>query len=246
MNLTRHEQETDRNAAVWRSKPLLREIYRDFHQRIERSIGGSIPGRVVEIGSGIGNFAEWRADVLTTDRWLEPWLDLTCDAYRLPFRPGAVSHLVLFDVFHHLASPAAFFGEAARVMAPGARVIVLEPFISAISTIAYGLFHPEPIGWRAPLSPEPVNGYYAAQGNATRLFFRDPSWLRGWSIVQREVWSSFAYLLSGGFSRPALYPRRALNVLRRLDGALSHWPRVFGARCLVVLTRDRSSPRGHP
>ncbi|HSP16262.1 MAG TPA: methyltransferase domain-containing protein [Thermoanaerobaculia bacterium] len=192
----------------------------------------------MEIGSGTGNFAEFRDDVVSTDRWVEPWLDVACDAYRLPFGPGRVSHLILVDVFHHLSAPAAFFEEAGRVMAPRARVILFEPFISLISAMAYGLFHPEPIGWKISMEDHPSGNYYAAQANATRLLFADTSWLPGWSIERRQAFSAFAYLLSGGFSWPALYPRRALPLLLGLDRKLSRFPRVFGARCLIVLSRN--------
>jgi hypothetical protein len=81
--------------------------------------------------------------------------------------------------------------------------------------------------------------YYAAQGNATRLFFKNSKATRGkwgaWKIFHAEAFSSFAYLLSGGYSRPAVYPARFLPVLQKFDEKLSHWPKLFGARCLVGL-----------
>jgi len=57
----------------------------------------------------------------------------------------------------------------------------------------------------------------------------------GWSVIHAEAFAGFSYLFSGGFSRPALYPARWLPRLERLDRALSRWPRLFGARCLVGL-----------
>lgn len=239
MGARTREEERDRNAEVWAAKPLLREIYGLLYERLAGWIDDSIPGQLVEIGGGIGNFGQFAKDAVVTDQLFAPWLDICCDAYRLPLRERSVSHLVLFDVFHHLSSPATFFAEALRVTTDSGRVIVLDPYVGAISAIAYGCFHDEPIGWRSTLEQTPTGGDYAAQGNATRFLFRNSSWLRGWRIVHREAFSAFAYLLSGGFSRPAFYPRRLLGVLTGLDRSLSRFPAIFGARCLVVLEPER-------
>jgi hypothetical protein len=47
--------------------------------------------------------------------------------------------------------------------------------------------------------------------------------------------SSFAYLLSGGYSKPCVYPASCLGSVQSLDRFLSRWPKLFGARCLVGL-----------
>jgi SAM-dependent methyltransferase len=233
--MTPYEEEINRNAEVWKSKALLRDVYFQMYARVANWIDTAIAGKVVEIGSGIGNFGEFRSDVVLTDQSIQPWIDLTCNAYRLPFRDRTVSHIVMFDVFHHLSAPRAFFDSARSVIANGGRVIVIEPYISLMSSVAYGVFHDEPIAWRAKIEDTPSSEYYAAQGNATRLLFGDLDWLPGWRVVHREAFPAFGYLLSGGFSRPAFYPRRLLPAFNAVDRALSHFPKLFGARCLIVL-----------
>ncbi|MDQ6802105.1 MAG: class I SAM-dependent methyltransferase [Acidobacteriota bacterium] len=233
--MTPYEEEINRNAEVWRSKALLRDVYFQMYARVAAWIDTSIAGKIVEIGSGIGNFGEFQRDVVLTDQSIQPWLDLTCSAYRLPFREGTVSHIVMFDVFHHLSAPRAFFESARPALASGGRIILLEPYISLTSAVVYGVFHDEPIAWRAKIEDTPTTEYYAAQGNATRLLLGDLDWLPGWRVVHREAFSAFGYLLSGGFSRPALYPRALLPTFNAIDRALSHFPRLFGARCLIVL-----------
>jgi SAM-dependent methyltransferase len=242
--LAQHQVEIQRNLHAWQTKPLLREVYASFYRRLQPLLNSAIPGRVVEIGSGVGNLKSHFPEAVATDLFPNPWLDMVCDAYELPFPDGGLSHLVLFDVFHHLSAPNAFLREARRALAPAGRVIVFEPYISWFSFPAYGLFHHEPVAWRKPLSradtaPQPRD-YYAAQGNATRLFFRHelPGWPEGWRPFHAEAFSSFAYLLSGGYSRPALYPARWLPVMLKLDRRLSRWPRLFAARCLVGLERN--------
>jgi len=240
--LAQHQAEIQQNLRRWEAKPLLQRIYAGFYDRIVALIDERMPGRIVEIGSGIGNLKSRLPDALATDLFSNSWLDLVCDGYELPFRSGSVSHLVLFDVFHHLEAPNAFLKEARRVLVRGGRVILFEPFISACSFPVYGLLHHEPIRWRKNISeqtalPRP-RSYYAAQGNATRLFFKREiaNWPADWKIFHAEAFSAFHYLLSGGFSKPAMYPAGLLETMRRLDVKLSRWPRLFGGRCVLGLT----------
>jgi SAM-dependent methyltransferase len=242
--LTQHQVEIERNLRGWERKPLLRQIYAGFYDRVVRLIDRSLAGAIVEIGSGIGNLKTRLPEAIATDLFPNPWLDVVCDGYELPFAAGTISHLVLFDVFHHLRAPCAFLREANRALAPGGRVILFEPFVSTLSYPVYALLHHEPVALGQEISkakalPRPRD-YYAAQGNATRLFFNGTGQnpFPGWAVFQREAFASFAYLFSGGFSRPAMYPSAMLPAFRRADGWLSRWPRLFGARCLVGLRRE--------
>ena len=240
--LGQHQIEIQRNLAAWQNKPLLQKIYAGFYQRILALIDARALGRIVEIGSGIGNLKAHLPQALATDLFANPWLDLVCDGYELPFRSGSVSHLILFDVFHHLRAPNAFLREARRVLTPAGRVILFEPFISWMSLPVYGLCHHEPVAWNAPIDFSETllrpRNYYAAQGNATRLFFCNaaPDWPGDWKIFHADAFASFSYLLSGGFSKPPLFPASLLSFFQSCDAALSYMPRLFGARCLVGLT----------
>ena len=97
-----HDVEIRENREVWQSKPLLREIYHDFYERIHREMDPSLAGVVLELGSGIGNFKAHFPSAITSDLFPNPWLDLACDAYRLPFGEQSLSHVILFDVFQYM------------------------------------------------------------------------------------------------------------------------------------------------
>ena len=204
--LEQHQVEIQKNLGTWQRKPLLREIYREFYERILELMDRRLPGRVVEIGSGIGNLKSHLPGAISTDLFHNPWLDVVCDGYELPFVSASLSHLILFDVFHHLAAPNVFLHEARRVLTPQGRLILFEPYLSWVSTPAYHLFHHEGTGLRKQIDfndslPRPRD-YYTAQGNATRLFFR-----------QRE--SGMAGRLEG-VSRASLRQLQ-LSALRRLQ-----------------------------
>jgi SAM-dependent methyltransferase len=239
-----HQVEIDQNRLSWERKPLLRRLYQDFYARISKLADATLPGAFVEIGSGMGNLKSFFPQAISTDLFLHSWLDVVCDGYELPFRSGSVSHLVLFDVFHHIEAPRPFFREARRVLIPRGRLIVLDPYISAASSMIYGWLHHEPVGWNRPINagmelPRPRN-YYAAQGNATRAFFRRelPALLEGWSMFHREAFACFAYLLSGGFSKRAVYPGCFLPALTQFDRVASRFPRCLAGRCLVGLEKQ--------
>jgi SAM-dependent methyltransferase len=239
--LSQHQVEIQRNLETWKNKPLLRLIYAGFYESIIALLDPKLPGRIVEIGSGVGNLKSHLPQAISTDLFSNPWLDVVCDGYELPFIDGSLSNLILFDVFHHLRAPNAFLREARRVLIRDGKLILFEPFISWFSFPVYGLLHHEPVAWREPINfaeelPRPRD-YYAAQGNATRLFFRreKPGWPVGWRVFHAEAFARFSYLLSGGFGKPALYPSRWLPWLQQFDTTLSRWPRLFGARCLVGL-----------
>jgi SAM-dependent methyltransferase len=239
--LEQHQIEIEKNLRSWQNKPLLQEMYGRFYGRILQHIDPMLRGAIVELGSGIGNLKTHLPKAICTDLFPNPWLDLVCDAYRLPFPDRSVSHLILLDVFHHLERPRAFLREARRVLTAQGRVILFEPFISAMSYPIYGLIHHEPVALRKNIDsseePPAAQNYYAAQGNTTRLFFRGehPEWLQGWNVAHAEAFNAFAYLFSGGYSKPALYPRSWFPFLYSLDAALSYAPSIFAARCLVEL-----------
>lgn len=58
--------------------------------------------------------------------------DLNADAHRLPLRDASVDVVLMLDVLEHLRDPEAALREVARVMAPGARLVLQVPFLYPI------------------------------------------------------------------------------------------------------------------
>jgi SAM-dependent methyltransferase len=246
IEVSQHNLEIHANAEHWRRKPLLQEIYRGFYLEIARELRRDLPGETVEIGSGIGNLKNVVPEAIATDLFPNPWIDRVENAYALSFPDGSVANLILFDVWHHLQYPGTALAEFHRVLAPGGRLIIFDPAMGMLGRIVFGLFHHEPLGlrdeirWWAPAGFSPVEmTYYAAQGNAQRVFFSD-KWLPklcNWRKVRRSLWAAIPYLASGGFSGPQLYPRSLLPVLGALDRAASCLPAWFATRLLVALEK---------
>jgi SAM-dependent methyltransferase len=245
VDLEQHNIEIFENRELWEKKPLLRRVYAQFYREIARRLNPDLPGLIVELGSGMGNIKEHCPQCITSDIFPNPWLDRVENAYHLSFGDGELSHLILFDVWHHLRYPGMALQEFSRVLAPGGRIIVFDPAMGLIGRFVFGHFHHEPLGleekieWNAPdgfSGREPE--YYAAQGNASRVFgsaaFNEQ--LRMWRIAEVKYFSGLAYVASGGFRGPQLYPERLWPFLNLIDSALSRIPKI-ASRMLVVLER---------
>jgi len=229
---------------------MLRAAYAGFYRAIVARLAGRPPGPVVECGSGIGHLRNFVPGCLITDLFPNPWIDQTENVYALSFADGSISALILIDVFHHLEFPGTALAEMRRVLAPGGRVVLLEPAMGILGRVILGLFHHEqlglgrPITWDAPADWEPdAIRYYAAQGNAWRIFVRGEFADRLDDLRLREVafLPAVQWLLTGGFRRPQLYPDFALGLVRGLDRLASPFARTLASRILVVLEKvDRA------
>jgi SAM-dependent methyltransferase len=246
--LEQHNIEIQRNREAWQRKPMLREIYHEFYRLIAVRLDRTVPGPVVELGSGMGRIKEIIPDSLTTDLFPNPWLDRRENCYQLNFADSSVSHLILFDVWHHLRYPGTALREFHRVLAPGGRLILFEPAASWCGRLVYHFFHHEPVAvhdpitWEAPVGFTAADAdYYAAQGSATRLFWwgEGHNRLAGWQLSEVHPITSFDYFASGGFSGPQFGGRFLHGLMRGFDFLTAPFPRAFAARLLVVLEKEK-------
>jgi SAM-dependent methyltransferase len=235
---------------TWDRKPVLRLIYDDFYDRIA---AGCRPGLTIEIGGGIGNLKRRLTDVVATDVQSTPSLDCVADAQRLPFVDGCAANIVMVDVLHHLEFPIVFFREAARVLRPGGRVLMVEPAITWGSSLFYRLFHHEPVRTSADVlgdgSPDPGRDPYESnQVIPTLLATRDRDRFHRLFPTLRMAsvqWFSLAaYPLSGGFQPWSLVgegvARRLLRIERALEPVLG---RFTAFRMLLVVEKVIDSGR---
>jgi SAM-dependent methyltransferase len=207
MDLNQHNIEIQQNLDFWQKKPKLQEIYRGFYQLIAAQLNRAIEGKILELGSGIGNVKMMIPDAICSDLFPNPWIDQLENAYQLNFPDCSISNLILFDVFHHLEFPGTALAEFSRVLQPSGRVIIFDPYISMTGLLVYGMFHHEPVAlnkkihWFAPEDFDPwKSNYYAAQGNATRIFFsgKYSGNLHGFDLIYKKRIPSISYIASGG------------------------------------------------
>lgn len=245
MSFNIHKELISKNYEIWNDKPLLRTVYMDLYREMSQYTS-NVAGSSVEIGSGIGSICEAIPDCIRTDMFPYPWIDQIENAYGLTFEDSSLANLLMVDVFHHLRYPGNALEEFQRVLKPGGRVIMMEPGLGLLGYLVYGVFHVEPIGrakdsaWFAPAGWD-VNTleYFAAQGNATRIFVRGhfEEQLKHWNILKVKQITALAYVASGGYSGMQLYPTAAYPIVKFIERFLQHFPALFATRLLVVLEK---------
>jgi len=235
---------------AWQSNPALRTCYGHWYRRLREALPSRDLGPWIEIGSGPGFAREFIPELVLTDVVQAPWHERRISAEALPFEDGSVGALLLFDVLHHVATPATFFSEAARVLRPGGRILLCEPHISALSRWVYRRFHPEPVDMSvdslavvAEAKDSAKDPFTSNQATPTLIFCRDKG--RKFShmfpqlgIVRVEHFAGLAYPASGGFSRAPLLPMPLWRSLYALENLLPKIAfRWFGFRMLVIVER---------
>jgi len=238
----------NKHRAVWRKKTVLRRLYiEQFYQRL---LSNRAPGdHSLEIGSGPGFFQEidpsiWRTDILPS-----PWINAVVDAHYLPLRTGCLDNVLCLDVLHHFERPINFLKEVSRVLRPGGRMILIEPWITPFSRLVYTYLHQE--GCDMSLTPwlDSGTGFSenkkAFDGNATipyllitkgqeRLHEAVPEL----KLVSVEPFSLFTYLLSLGFKKGNLLPGVIYPLVYQFEKATQPlWRKSAALRSLLIWER---------
>jgi SAM-dependent methyltransferase len=240
----------DEHRRAFAKNPALRACYARWYAILRDALPARALGPCLELGSGPGFAAEFIPELALTDIVQAPWHAGRVSAEALPYGDGEVGALLLFDVLHHVAAPGRFFAEATRVLRPGGRVILLEPYIGPLSWLIYHYFHPElvdlsadPLADAADPRPGDRDPFVSNQAIPTLLFCRRGA--RAFTtrfpklaVVRRERLAGVAYPASGGLSHRPLLPMPLWRALFALENLLPEPVfRLLGFRLLVVLER---------
>lgn len=231
--------------AKYQAKPALRFYYQEvFAGRLRREL---LPGKTLELGSGPGFLSRIVDQVVTSDIGAFPGVQTVCDAHCLPFADGEFTGVFCLDVLHHLRSPLECFREIARVLRPGGRFVLIEPYTTPLSRLFYKYFHHEDCAlpadpWRAAFPP----GKEAMAGNAELpraclvdrngpVTGAEPD--SGLRLRKIELFAGPSYLLTGGF-QSWQFPLPLVKWLYQIEEKTAPlWTPLAAARCLAVLER---------
>jgi ubiquinone/menaquinone biosynthesis C-methylase UbiE len=132
------------HAAVWDQIRSLHVAESEVERAIDRVLGTRPLGRLVDIGTGTGRMIELfgpRASQATGIDRSSEMLRLARvkleaagihpslrqgDMYALPLPDGSADSIIIHQVLHYAHSPAAAISEAARVLAPGGTLLVVD------------------------------------------------------------------------------------------------------------------------
>jgi len=229
---------------IWKKKAVLRDLYAHWYTSI---IAQLKPGQSLEVGGGSGNLKEYVPGVICSDIVKVPWLDIVADAQKLPFVDRSFANIVLFDVLHHIENPTIFFTEAIRILMPGGRIIIMDPYISLISWPVYHFFHSETVNLtQNPLERQSINSerrpFDANQAISKLLFekhFRSfKQRFPQLTLIYKQYLSYIAYPLSGGFDHPSFLSNALLPYVLTFERLLEPFGRFFAFRILLVLKKS--------
>jgi SAM-dependent methyltransferase len=248
---TQAQEQLLRHRRIWEQKPILRHVYND--EFFARLLTFRKPGGIsVEVGAGPGFFKQSAPRILSTDLIWCPWLDAIADAQQLPFRAGSVTNIFGLDMLHHLAAPMTFLSEVSRILIPGGRLILVEPWITPFSYFIFRFLHQE----RCDLSETPwfrqehraIHEKMAFDGNQAIPYIlfgpkrrsKTLSSLPDLKLLALEPFCLFAYLLSGGFKPMNLLPESLYPALSKFERWTSPlWRRIAALRVLLVLEKKQ-------
>jgi SAM-dependent methyltransferase len=227
---------------VIEKKPFLRKIYLEWYGKLLHALP-AVPGSVLELGSGAGFFRELCPEAITSEVFVCPGVQSVIDARRLPFRDASLRAIVMTDVMHHIPEPARFLAEAQRTLAPGGRVLMIEPWVSAWSKFVYTRFHPEPFRPEASSWDFPPRGPLSGANGAMpwMIFQRDLAAFRqrfpALEVARIEPMMPFRYLVSGGVSMRNLAPAWSYGLWKAAERLLAPWMRQLAMFAFIALER---------
>lgn len=237
------DEATRIHARLIREKPFLRRLYEHYYAQYDAAIARATPGGlIVEIGSGGGFYRELRPGVCSIDLRPGADVDVVASALALPFTNGSVSAILMLNVLHHLPDVRAFFRECQRVLKPGGRVCLMEPYASPLSRRIVKPVHHEPwqedAGWELPASG-PMTG--ANMALPSIVFVRDraiyDTTFPDLPVDRLHFHTIVLYLLSGGVSMRTLVPAVLFAPLLATERIVAPAGRMLASMMTVELVR---------
>jgi SAM-dependent methyltransferase len=242
-----HKKIDYKNRKIYQNKDLIKIIYNNYYKNIKKYIYLSDKKKILELGSGGGNIKKVIKECVTSDQFKNKNIDRIENIYKINFKKNSISNIILIDVFHHLQFPSLALKEIHKVLIKNGRIIMAEPAMGLIPRIVYKIFHYEPNGFNLKIKwnniPKKIplsNQYFAAQSIPWRAFFLKELNLKSkFSIKLIKPFSDFTFLLSGGYSYIALYPKILYSMIKLIDKILTSISiRIFSARMLIVLEKN--------
>jgi len=231
---------------ILNNKKILSLHYEKFYNIIKKNLSNK-NGIILEIGSNGPYIKKKIKKCITSNYYLSNKIDKKLNIYNLKIKNESLSNLVMIDVFHHLRFPGYALNQIKKKLKINGKIIMIEPAMGLIPRMIYHFFHPEPNGMNLDVKwykkPKKIdlfkNNYFAAQGLSWRAFYRKELKLPNNLIVEKiKPFSHFAWIASGGYSFPSLYPIFLYKFVSKIDNILTVISsELFSAKMLIVLKK---------
>ena len=236
------EEMTSAQTEILSKKNLLlfwsREVYRYIKNNLsEHTV-------TLEMGSGSSLLWEHIPGLIRSNILFVKENDLVFSAFNIPFKDSSVGNIVMINVLHHLQDPVAFFEEAERVLKPGGRVLISDPYISLFSYPIWHYLHPENcdtknIGFNKTGDINPLID--ANSATATNMFCDKGFSISGaydqLDLVTVQLHSKFLYWIAGGYNFPQFIPTFLNPLVKLVEKALSPLDKWLASFMYVIIEK---------
>ena len=224
------------------NKKFLNLIYKDFYTKLKSE---KLTKPIVEIGSGAGFIKKIIPGVITTDVVSTDDIDVKAFAEKLPFKSKSIGSIVMVNVFHHIKEPAIALREFERILIPNGKIVMIEPWATTFSKFIYKNFHHENFDEKSNWKIIGKGRMSDANGALPWIIFsRDRSrfskMFPNLKIISIKPHTPFKYLVSGGLSKPQLFPTSFYSMLDKLEKFLLPLNKYFAMFATTVIVKTTS------
>lgn len=210
----------------------------------------AVGSSVLEIGAGSGLSSKFIKSLEVTRTDYLPWATGSVigniDAQELPYRDDYFDSAIAVDAIHHIPNPIKAISQLCRVVRPGGRVVIVEPFVSYLSFLPYKFFHSEDTTWNYKYVPEGENALTnvcdGEQALLQGILDADPS-LSCLNLnstkdikVTRVFLSPFSFFATGGLGNPLPTPKKLITFLISIEARIpTSILRHIAARQILII-----------
>lgn len=234
------------NNNILKNKKILLLHYKKFYKLIKNNLSYT-SGKILEIGSNDNGIKKVIKNCITSNHYSNKKIDAKLNVYKLKIKNNSISNVIMIDVFHHLRFPSFALNQINKKLKKNGKIIMIEPAMGLIPKIIYHFFHREPNGLNLNIKWNKTpkiyhflkNDYFAAQSLSWRAFYRKELKLPENLVIDKvKQFSDFAWIASGGYSFPSLYPFFFYNFITKIDEVLTILSeKLFSAKMLIVLKK---------
>lgn len=219
--------------ALFKKKNLL-YWYERLYAMLLGAPEAAARSRVLEIGSGMSPLKRFYPSVLTSDILPLDYVDHTFDAHDIDRISGiedeSLDILTMTNVLHHLKDPVRFLLRARKKLKKQGRILLVEPYFSAVSGFVYKYLHFEPtdFGVSEPCLSDVASPLSSANiALPHMIFFGKKGWeapLLDYYAIDRSksfFYTGLSYMITGGISRNILIPHCFYKILWYIDQQLA-------------------------
>ena len=236
------EEMTGVQTEILSKKKLLLFWSREVYRYIKNNLSGNTV--TLEMGSGSSLLWEHIPGLIRSNILFIKENDLVFSAFDMPFKDSSVGNIILINVLHHLQDPVAFFEEAERVLKPGGRVLISDPYISLLSYPIWHYLHPENcdaknIGFNKAGDINPLID--ANSATATNMFCDQSFSMSGrcgqLNLVAVQLHSKFLYWIAGGYNFPQFIPTFLYPLVKLVEKVLSPFDKWLASFMYVIIEK---------